>query len=331
MQIGKHIIRIAIFFFLIQFLGVIGYMTIEGWTFLEALFMTIITVSTVGYDHLHPLSTTGQVFTIGIIVMGVGGFVYIASVLAEYIVAGHLHGDLERRKMKNRIEALQDHYIICGFGKVGGEVARELEAEGVQFVVVDSDPVAIEKCLVNNYTYIKGNAVEDDILKLAGIMKARGLVSATNSDTDNVYVTLSARSLNSDLVIVARATNDEVERKLLRAGADRVISPYRLGGHRLASLLIRPAVVEFMDIVTAGADIELIMEEVIVHERSGFVGKSVAEARSRSTTGANILAVKKVGDLRITAHPSPETIINSGDRLVALGTRPQLKTLEELA
>ena len=230
--------------------------------------------------------------------------------------------------MKKMIDALNGHYIICGFGRVGYEVAQELQKDNAKFVVIDNDLRAIKRCLDLDYLTIEGNASEDEVLRDAGIMKARGLVTATDSDADNVYVTLSAKSLNSKLFVVARATNNEAEHKLLKAGADRVICPYRLGGHRLASLLTRPTVVEFMDVIMQKADIELIMEDIHIGASSSFAGKTLIEARAMCVAGVNILALKK-GIKGVIASPTPESVMERGDTVVVLGTREQLKEFED--
>ncbi|MFQ5586636.1 MAG: potassium channel family protein, partial [Thermodesulfobacteriota bacterium] len=294
------------------------------------LYMTIITISTVGYRELYPLSQQGKIFVIVFIVLGVGSFLYFISVTAEYFVAGYLQGVFWRRRMKKTIDALKSHHIICGFGRVGEQVALEFAREEVPFVVLDNNPEAIQRCRAHGYLLVEGDASNDDHLKEAGIMSAKGLIAATDSDADNVYVILSAKSLNSNLFVVARANLEDSEHKLIKAGADRVLSPYSIGGRRLASLLLRPTVVEFLDVVMHSADIELYMEEISVHDKSSFVGSTIADARVKYVTGANILAIQKKGVEKVIANPPTDTVIGTGDRLVALGTREQLKELEGL-
>lgn len=311
--------------------GVIGYMLIEGWSFLDALYMTITTISTVGYNEVNTLTTLGRIFTIALIVIGVGVFFFIISIIAEYILAGHLVGAIGRRRMKQRIDSYKDHYILCGFGRVGEQVAMSLEQEGVPIIIIDNNPESIKRCEQKGYAYIEGDASDDMVLREAGIERAKGLVTATDSDADNVYVTLSSKSIKEDLLVVARATTAEAGHKLLRAGADRVISPYSIGGKRLASLLLRPAVVEFLDVVMHDIEEELLMEDVFVRDGSRFVSNSIVEAREKCAAGANILAVKKKGAKRMLANPPADTIIEVGDHLVALGTKEQLKELERLS
>ncbi|MFQ5329605.1 MAG: potassium channel family protein [Thermodesulfobacteriota bacterium] len=311
--------------------GVAGFMVIEGWPLLDALYMTIITLSTVGYRELYPLSDQGKIFVIVFIIMGVGAFLYIISTATEYFVSGYLQGAFGRRKMKKEIDRLKGHYIICGFGRVGEQVALEFAREKMPFVVLDNSPEVIQRCGDYNYLLIEGDASNDERLKEAGIMSAKGLVAATNSDADNVYVILSAKSLNPALFVVARANLEGAEHKLRKAGADRVLSPYSIGGRRLASLLLRPAVVEFLDVVMHSADIEFYMEEIFVHTKSSLVDATLGDARIKCVTGANILAIKKSGEERVKANPPTDTVIGNGDRLIALGTREQLSELEGIS
>jgi voltage-gated potassium channel len=326
----RRLEKILLLLFSIITFGVLGFMQIEGWPFLDSLFMTIITMSTVGYREIHPLSSQGKIFVIILIIFGVGSFFYIITSSAEYIIAGHLKGVLGRRKMKKDIDALNKHYIICGFGRVGEQVALELSRAKVPFVVIDNNPDAIQHCASHGYLCLEGDASNDELLKEAGVLRARGLVSATDSDADNVYVTLSAKSINNDLFVVARANLEGSEHKLRKAGADRVLSPYSIGGRRLANLILRPAVVDFLDVVMHSEEIELLMEEVKVHKKSPFVGATMGEARVKCVTGTNILAIKKKSDKKMIANPPTDTLIEEGDMLVAIGTREQLRELEGL-
>jgi voltage-gated potassium channel len=324
----RQVRKIVLLFLAVAAFGVAGFMAIEGWSFLDALFMTVVTISTVGYGEVHPLTTYGKVFAIALIFLGVGTFLYVITSIGEFVVSGQLSGALGRRKMKKTIHDLKDHYILCGFGRVGTQVALELQREHVPFVVIDNNPDPIQECSLRGHLYIEGDASNDEVLQEAGIMRAKGLVTATDADADNVYITLSAKGLKSDLFVVARANLEKSEYKLMKAGADRVLSPYSIGGKRLASLLLRPTVVEFLDVVMHGTEIELLMEEVIVREKSPFVGGTMGEVRKRCVAGANILALKKKGGEKMIANPAPETRIDAGDRFVALGTREQLRDLE---
>lgn len=330
MQLYKQIYKVIAAFFAIITIGVIGLMVIEGWPFRDALYMAVITVSTVGYEEIHPLSHAGEIFIIIYIVIGVGTFLYIITKMAEYIIMGHLQGVLGRKKMQKSIDRLKEHYIICGFGRVGQQVARELERERVEFVVIDNNGEAIERCRELGYLHVEGNASDDDVLKEAGISKAKGLVAALDSDAENVYAVLSAKNLREDVYVVARASSDEAEHKLLRAHADRVISPYSIGGRHLASMLVRPNVVEFLDVVMHSEETKLYMEEIEVRKGSPFAGLSVGEAKARCISGGNILAIKKAGEKKVLPSPEAGVVINEGDLLIAMGTREQLDELEEL-
>lgn len=326
----NHILKVIVVFAVIMTIGITGLMAIEGWSFLDSLYMVTITLSTIGYREIHELSTPGTIFLICFIILGVGSFFYAISTTAEFIIEGHLKGVLGRKKMTKKIHDLKGHYIICGFGRVGQLVAQELKKDGAEFVIIDVNRDAINKCVQSGYLYIDGSASNDDVLREAGIMTAKGLVSAIDSDAENVYVTLSAKTLRSDIYVVARASSEEAEFKLLKAHADRVLSPYTIGGKRLASLLLRPNVVEFLDVVMHAGEERLLMEEIEVRDRSAFCGLTVGEAKSRCSSGANILAIKKNGAVKVTASPDGKTVISTGDLLITLGTREQLKEMEAL-
>lgn len=325
-----HASRIGLLLFVTTAFGVIGLMIVEGWSFLDALYMTILTISTVGYSEVHPLHPAGRIFVIILIVLGVTTFLYIITSIGEFLVSGQFSGALGRSRMKRKIDALKEHYIVCGLGRVGMQVALELEREKVAFVVIDCNPDILKACEEHDWMYVEGDASNDDVLQAAGIMRAKGLVTATDADADNVYIVLSAKGLNDKLFVVGRANLEKSEYKLKKAGADRVLSPYSMGGRRLASLLLRPTVVEFLDVVMHSEEIELLIEEVIIDDRSPFVGKSMLDVRSKCVTGANILALKKKGEKVMMVSPVPETVIGCGDRFVALGTKEQLKELEGL-
>jgi voltage-gated potassium channel len=316
---------------LIAAIGVLGLMGIEGWSFVDALYMTVITISTVGFGEVHALSSAGKILIIILIVFGVGAYIYIISVVAEYLVAGALIGGIGRRKMKKAIEKLDKHCIVCGFGRVGSEVAHEFKNGGVDFVVIEKSPERLKFCAANGYLYIEGDASNDDVLVEAGINRARGLITAVDSDAANVYVTLSAKSLNDDIFVVARSERADSEKKLRAAGADRVISPSGIGGRRLASQFLKPAVLEFLDVVLHSADIEIFMEEIKIRKGSTFTGLTLVEAREKCIQGANILAILNVegGDMKLDLSTNKR--IENNDMLIVVGTRVELRRVEELA
>lgn len=306
--------------------GIIGYMTIEGWSFVDALYMTVITLSTVGYEEVKELSEGGRIFSVVLIVFGVGAMLYTLTTVVQYILEGNLASIWGRRRMKDRIARLKEHVILCGYGLVGREVARVFRSEGVPFVIIEQDPAALQAAAEHDYLVLAGDATRDDVLREAGIQRARALVAALGTDADNVYVTLSARGLRPDLFIVSRAAMAESEPKLTRAGADRTMSPYMVGGRRLAMLTLRPVVVDFVDTTLASPGGELVLENVKVSPGSPLCGKTIAESREYSGQ-TTILAVKKQ-DGSLLANPSPDTVLQVDDVLVVIGTRAQLGVLE---
>jgi len=307
--------------------GVIGYVVIEDWSVVDALYMTIITVTTVGYDEVHPLTTTGRIFSIFLIVGGVSGALYALTGIAGYIIEGHLGTTLGRRRMERTIAKLKEHFILCGYGRVGQEIARIFTEEGVPFVIVDKDQESIATAEKDGYLYMLGDATSDEVLKEAGIERARGLVIAVGNDADSVYITLSARGLRPDLFIEARSSSSMAGAKLKKAGADRIISPYSLGARRMAQLALRPIVVDFIDTVISLRGRELQMENIVVGSDSALAGLTIEEIHRR--TKAAILAIGKKGG-KLLANPQGEETIESGDRLITLGTKKQLAALEEI-
>jgi len=308
-------------------IGAIGYEVIEGWSFIDSLYMTVTTITTVGYMEVHPLSSAGRIFSIFLIVGGVGGALYILTTLMGYILEGQFGITLGRRRMKTKIAKLKKHFILCGYGRVGQEIALTFSEEGVPFVIISNDEEHVAKAEKEGYLAIFGDATRDDTLKEAGIKQARGLVAAVGSDTDNTFITLSAREARPDLFIEARSSSPESEGKLRRAGADRVISPHTIGGRRMAMLALRPAVVDFIDTVTYGPGRELQLENVDVAGGSSLIGKTMEQARSQ--VDITVLAMrKKSGEL--IANPPGEEIIEDGDRLIVIGTKQRLSALEKI-
>ncbi|MFC2056094.1 potassium channel family protein [Chloroflexota bacterium] len=308
-------------------IGVIGYITIEGWSFFDSLYMTVVTITTVGYAEVHPLSTGGRIFSIFLIVGGVGGVLYAVTGIIEYIVEGRFGTTWGRRRMKSKIAKLKGHFILCGFGRVGEEVANTFKEEDVPLVVIDNRLECIARVEQAGYLHVEGDATRDEVLKEAGIEHARGLVAALGADVDNTYITLSARGLRSDLFIEARASSEEVEKKLKRAGADRIVSPQRIGARRMAMLALRPAVVDFIDTVIRRRGLELQMENVAISNSSSLSGQTVDEVRRCSK--ANVLAISKKSG-RLLANPSGEEKISAGDSLIIMGTTEELASLEAI-
>jgi voltage-gated potassium channel len=312
---------------LIIIIGVIGYEVIEGWTFFDALYMTVTTITTVGFMEIHPLSFAGRIFTIFLIIGGVGGALYILTTIMQYILEGQFGITMGRRRMKTKIAKLKRHFILCGYGRVGQEIAQAFSEEGTPFVIIDKDEQRAAKAESDGFLCLHADATSDEVLQEAGIERARGLVSAVGDDTDSTYITLSARGLRPDLFIAARYTSSEAERKLHRAGADRVISPHAIGGRRMAMLALRPAVVDFIDTVTYRPGGELQLENVDVSDRSAIVGLTMEQTRSRM--GVTVLAIRKKSG-KLLANPPAEETIEDGDRLIVIGTKQRLSALESI-
>jgi len=312
---------------LISGIGVVGYMTLSGMSFMDAFYMTAITLSTVGYREVVPLTPAAQLFTIGLIFTGLGVVLYAASLVAGDVIEGRLRRVLGRRRVERRIEHLADHYIVCGFGRMGRVVCKELATKPVPFVVIERDPDTLKLVDEDGYLSVDGDATEDRVLQHAGIARARGLVSALARDEDNVYVVLSARQLKPDLLIVARAEDERSETKLTHAGATRVVSPYVLGGARMAGALLRPAVLDVIDLATHHRSIELKIEEFAVPSGAFAVGSTLRQSAMREELGLIVIAIKKASG-EMVYNPAAETRIDAGDNLVVMGQAASLQQLE---
>jgi voltage-gated potassium channel len=322
----RRFLLIALAILAIIMIGTAGYMIIEQWSFPDAIYMAVIILSTVGFQEVHSLSTAGSFFTIFLILGGTGTMLYAVTAVVQYLLEGNLENMLGRRHMKAEIAKLKGHTILCGYGKVGKEVARVFANEQTPFVVIESDEKAYNKATDDGFLCLNTNASNDEALKEAGIMNAKSLVAALGSDADNLYVTLSAKSLKPDIFVVARVDNEESEAKLKRAGADRTMSPYGVGGRRLAMMTLKPLVVDFVDTTMDRQGHEFTLEDVKIIKGSSIDGITLKESLRR-ISGAHILAIKKKSGHLIT-NPSLETILESGDELVLMGTRDQLKGLE---
>ena len=313
---------------LITAAGVVGYMALTGMGFVDAFYMTAITLSTVGYREVVPLSPAAQLFTVALIFSGLGVVLYGASLVAGDVIEGRLQRVFGRRRVQRQIEQLADHYVVCGFGRMGRIICKELAAKPSSFVVVERDPEAIRHIEEAGHLYVDGDATEDAILTQAGIARARGLVSALSRDEDNVYVVLSARELKPDLLIVARADDERSETKLLRAGATRVVSPYLIGGARMAGALLRPAVIDVIDLATHHRNIALRIEELPVASAAFTDGVTLRDSGLVDQQGLIIIAVKKTSG-EMVFNPAPEVRLESGDRLVVMGQPASLREVEQ--
>lgn len=325
----KRLLTAFLLISLIIAFGTLGYIIIEGWGFIDSLYMTIITLTTVGYREIHPLSTRGIIFTIVLMISGVGTVFYALGTGAKLVLEGELQDLFGRKRLEKRIKDLKNHYIICGYGRMGRIICRELKEKNIKFVVIEknAENIPIER---QDMLIFEGDATKDETLKEMGIERAKGLISVLPTDAENLFVVLSARELNPNLFIVARAGEEGSEQKLLRAGADRVVSPYHIGGLRIAHTVLKPAVVDFIEFATKSGNIDLQMEEITIKEGSKLTGFTLDECGIGRDLGIIIVAIKKpTGDMRF--NPTFRTTIKAGDTLIALGEASKLKILEEMA
>ncbi len=312
----------------ILIIGTLGFHFIERWNFLDSFYMTLITITTIGYGEVHPLSTLGRVFDICVILLGVGTAAYAFAEIAGFIVGGELRDLLGKRRLNKEISKMKDHYIICGNGRIGALVWSELRANKKPFVVVDSNPSALESLLTENLPCIIGDATREQTLIDAGIEKAKGLIATATSDVTNVYITLISRNLKPDIFILARAETEDSIKNLKRAGADKVISPYILGGRHMANLLLKPAVVDFIELA-AGLRVGINMEEFRVEQGSEVEGKSLVDSPIRKNLGLMVVAIKRAdGDM--VFNPSAEYILEKDDILICMGDKEAFGSLRRL-
>ncbi len=322
----RHL-KIAIFLVLsVLALGIVGYMLIEHLSFIDALYTTIDMMATVG-NVVHPLSEAGRIFTMAIIVLGVGSLLYTFGAGMEYVIEGHFNQAIRRRFMENKIAALRNHYIVCGLGRVGSQIAEDFATRRIPFVIIDEKEEMVRNSIQRGYLALQGDATSDEVLREAGIQHAKCLLVATDNDAHNIYITLSARHLNSKLFIVARANHTETEAKLKLAGADRLFSPYKIAGHRMANLALQPGVVEFFDAITKAGNLELAVEEVMLAPTSPLVGKTMADAQNILSDGTMLVAVKKPGGLMMGSRL--ETRIETGDTVIVVGAPEQLAAFKQ--
>jgi voltage-gated potassium channel len=325
----KRIVPPLIVLVVIITLATLGYTQIEHWRLLDALYMITITLATVGFKEVGPMSDVARIMTMALIIFGVGTVGYTVGQLVEMTVNGEIADYRGKRRMYRKMKELKDHYIICGYGRVGHQVTLEFDAEKVPYVVIDSKAETAKELDSKGTPYIIGDMSQDDLLESAGIERAKGLVACADSDTSNVFVTLSARVLNPKIFIIARASNLATETKLIKAGANRVISPYYIAGNRMASMAIRPIALDFLDTVMHSENVELALEEHAVDNNSAVVGRTLAELNIKQKTGANVLAIKHITG-KFDLQPTANTRIEKEDVLVTLGTKTQLNNLKEM-
>ncbi|MEJ2697686.1 MAG: NAD-binding protein [Candidatus Sulfobium sp.] len=327
-ELRKRLLLSAGMIIFIVTFGTAGYILLEGWNFFDSIYMTITTLTTVGYREVHDLSLIGRMFTLILIIGGVGTVFYTLSTGAKFILEGELQEIFGRRRVERKIKDLRDHYIVCGYGRMGRIICGELKAEGLPFAVIEKEPDAA--AVGEDILLLKGDATRDEILKDLHIERAKGLVSVLPTDAENLFVVLSARGMNPRLQIVARAGEEGSERKLLRAGADRVVSPYHIGGLRMAQTILKPAVVDFIEFATRSGNMDLQMEEVVIQENSELVGRTLDESGIGRDLGVIIVAIKELsGEMKF--NPTFRSTIKAGNTLIALGETSKLRVLEGLA
>ena len=315
---------------LVVLTGVIGYMVLSGDTFINALYMTMITITTVGFGTVHPLNDQEKLFTIFLILMSVVIVGYVASVLTEYIASGELLIKLKFKKVQKKILKLNNHAIVCGYGRNGKQAVLKLKKYNMPLVVIESDENRMAEIEEDNLLFIKGDATRDEVLEKAGIKKAASLIIALPSDSDNLYVVLSARQLNQTLTIVSRASNDSSDSKLRIAGADNVIMPDKLGGDHMASLVVTPDIVEFVDKLAADSENSIHLEEIIVENLpKEFLLKSIRDLDLRRKTGCSVIGFK-TPENEYLINPDADTKLISSSKLIVLGSPEQIKNLNKI-
>ncbi len=310
--------------------GTLWFALVEGYSLVDALYMTVITISTVGFREVGNLDDSGKVFVIFLIIGGLTVMTYTLSALGRDIIEGSIQRFVGRQRMLREIEKMHGHYIICGHGRMGAILCGELKSEGVPFVVVDGDPETVEKLIDLGYRVVEGDATKDQVLERAGVARARALVAVVSRDVDNLYITMSARemaeSTNPGLFILSRATDEAATRKIMRAGADRVISPYHIGGMRIVQALLRPTVYDFVDIATQNKGLDLMFEELEIAAGSKLDGLPLKDSGIRAGFDVMVIGIKKPTG-RMVFNPGPEVILQVGDVLIMLGDKEQLVRL----
>lgn len=329
----KRVAEAAVLVLLVILIGTGGFLILQPELRaapVDALYMSVITVTTIGFRELGTPTVASKCFTMVLAILGVGAFLYLITVLTNFVVAGELAKTRSKRRMQQQIAALERHFIVCGYGRTGSQVARELARERRPLVVIDLEERPLERARSDGHFVLQGDAGDDSVLRNAGVLRAQGLISTLDDDAGNLMVVLSARNLNPRLSIVTRANREVSESKLVLAGANRVISPYGITGRRLAQLALRPSVVEFFEFVMHDREVELWMEEATVAIGSSLDGKTLAETDVRQRLSVNVVAVRQ-RDGRLLVMPHADTRMQAGDTLVALGSRENLGRLREAA
>lgn len=319
----RHICVLVGLMFLLVSVGVSGYMWIEGYSYLESLYMTIITLSTVGFGEVRPLDDSGRVFTIVLILMGAVFVAYNLAYFSQLFLDGNLAELYRRRKLRKQLDQLKDHYIVCGYGQMGQIIVDELLRYKIPAVVIDNNENLLLKTRERGILQLSGDATEEENLLAAGVLRAKGLVSVVNKDTDNVFIVLTARDLNKNLMIFARAGTPGTEKRLVKAGADRVVSPFAIGAIRIAHNIVRPTVTDLLELALSAEGLELSMEEITLPDGAELSGVELMNSGIRGRYNLIIVAIKR-RDGSMIYNPAPQEVLEAGDILVALGPQENL-------
>ena len=324
-----RLLLLAVVLLVLLIIGTVGYMLLEGWSFLDSLYMSVIVLTTVGFGEVHPLGIAGERFTIMYVVTGVGMAAFILSSMTAVITSGSIRDFMRGRKMDNRISNLKGHYIICGYGGVGAELVRSFSESHHQFAVIEQDPVRCEEAREEGLLVLEGNATHEDILLRSGVLQAQGLLSTLDNDADNLYVVLTVRDMNPDIHIITKGIEPHAEKKLLQAGADKVVSPSLIGGRRMATMVLQPAVIDFLDAFVSSSETEYRMVQVEIPANAPCVDCKLHDTALRAkTNGILIMSVKKPVSGELTV-PTADTLLEAGDELVVLGTEDQITNMQK--
>lgn len=330
MNSKRKLVAILLALLVILLTGVFGYMTLLDVGFLDALYMTVITVSTVGYGEVAVMNGAAKLFSIFLIFAGLSAVGYGVSSLVSFFFEGELRVAWRKKRMDTKIQELKNHYIVCGAGEVGRTVIKNLQESGSRFAVIEENEKRVEELEQAGVLTILGNATHEDVLEKAGIARAKGIVCALATDSENVFTVLTARQMNDGIYIVSKAVEPSAHKKLAKAGANNTISPNEIGGQRIAALLLRPSVISFLDVITRAGDMTLDLAEVVIPEQSAMAGMKLSEAKIPEQTGLIVLALKRREGAKFKFNPGSGEVIRVGDTMVVLGTREQEEKLETL-
>jgi len=325
---GRRITVLTILSFLLAGFGTAGYMLVQNYTFIEALYMTIITLSTVGFTEVHPLDNNGRIFTMILILLGVSFVAFSLAYFSQILLDGNLLETYRRHKLKKKLDQLENHFIVCGYGEMGRIIVEELHKHKIPIVVVTSDESALALLTERNFLHLGADPTDENSLIAAGVLRARGLVSVLSKDSENVFIVLIARDLNKDLLILARADAPGADKRLLKAGADRVVSPYLLGATRIAHNILRPTVTDFLELALSEEGMELSMEEIRIPEDSGLIDTELMASGIRSNYDLIVVAIKRAEGAMVF-NPPPQEKFRSGDILVAIGAVENLSRFRQ--